>query len=348
MKTLNILLSEASDFIKAEFNLEIMKSKIKLYSLENWQIFCEANRFDSDSEGLYVPLSYLAYVHTESPFLISNIFHELYGHGLFCEYSSIGKQLPKLIKRDTKEYFFGKNKQTLGIFNQNIANYEGFAIWLESLLCTETGNKSIWELKKNHLPKNHVQAGEVFEDFEKNFSRFGLMSQMGFPKYYDNEKILEVIKKLYGNSFNNIESIIIYGSRKPKSDIDLFIVSNNPSQNYFNGWLDIYELNKTEFYYELDNFDISVTDPIFSGKLIYGDNNHLEKIKKNILKKPITKKAISHNLSEAEKQKHYLKNLNKKDKRRKDCLSYIGSFSKNSRLLSQGIKALTLKKLMII
>jgi len=73
------------------------------------------------------------------------------------------------------------------------------------------------------------------------------MSQLGFPKYYDSHKILNLIERFYNSSFHNIEFIILYGSQKPESDIDLFIVSKNKSKNYFNGWLDVYEVNILEF-----------------------------------------------------------------------------------------------------
>ncbi len=78
MQSLNSLLLDASYFVQSEFNLQLQQSQLKPYSFENWQKFCQINDFDVNSEGLYVPASYSAYVRTNSPFLISNIFHELY------------------------------------------------------------------------------------------------------------------------------------------------------------------------------------------------------------------------------------------------------------------------------
>ena len=45
---------------------------------------------------------------TDSPVLTSNIFHELYGHGLFCEHSKIGKNLTEIIRNtgDGKSFMF--------------------------------------------------------------------------------------------------------------------------------------------------------------------------------------------------------------------------------------------------
>ena len=95
----------------------------------------------------------------------------------------------------TKEQLFGTTQY-------NIYNYEGFAIWLEALLCNETGNKDIWNLKEAKLTDEQKGIYSYFLEQEKSLTRFGLMSQMGFPKYYDSKKILDVAKLIYGKAFN--------------------------------------------------------------------------------------------------------------------------------------------------
>lgn len=133
MKSIDSLLQDASSFIQSEFNLKLQKSRLKPYSLDSWQAFCQANGFDVNSEGLYVPASYSAYVKTDSPVLVSNIFHELYGHGLFVEHSSIGKKLIEIINASGDEQGFmfdevNPREQVFGIARHNIHNYEGFAV----------------------------------------------------------------------------------------------------------------------------------------------------------------------------------------------------------------------------
>lgn len=350
MLTLDNLLLDVSSFVQSEFNLQLQKSELKPYSLENWQDFCQVNGFDVHSEGLYVPASYSAYVRTDSLVLVSNVFHEYFGHGLFVEHSQIGKRLAEIIQNsgDERSFMFDEvnpQEQLFGLANHNIHNYEGFALWLEVLLCKETDNSKVWQLKRDRLPDDFVSLFEYFEDAEQRLSRFGFMSQLGFPKYYDDKKVLDVVKRIYSSSFDNIDFAVLYGSQKPESDIDLFVISNNHSTNYFNGWLDIYELNREEFNQLSNNLDISVTDPLFTGRLIYGNINSFEQLKQKIQKQPITQEAINHNNSEAQKQKEYLPHLSETDKRREDCLSYIQSFSQNAEQLSLGNKPLTLKNL---
>jgi predicted nucleotidyltransferase len=348
--SLDSLLLDTSSFIQTEFNLQLLHSQLKPYSPDNWQQFCQANAFNVNSEGLYVPASYSAYVRTDSPILLSNVFHELYGHGLFVEHSQIGKKLVDIILngKDENSFLYGEvnsQEQPFGLARRNIHNYEGFAVWLEALLCKETDNSKIWQLKRDKLPDDFVSLFEYFEDAEQRLSRFGFISQLGFPKFYDDNKILDVIKRVYNSAFDNVDFVVLYGSQKPESDIDLFVISNNPSTNYFNGWLDIYELNREEFNQLSNNLDISVTDPLFTGRLIYGNRNSFEQLINKIQNQPITQEGINHNNAEAQKQKEYLPQISKTDKRREDCLSYIDSFSQNAEQLSLGNKFLTLKNL---
>jgi hypothetical protein len=137
--------------------------------------------------------------------------------------------------------------------------------------------------------------------------------------------------------------ILSYGSKKPYSDIDIFIVSNNPSRNYFNGWLDIYELNVKDFEYLKNNLDISITDPISTGTQIYGTT--LEKHQNNILNQPITSEAINHNILRSIQQKEA---LNKTTDARliKIATGYAKTYELNAKELAQGNKILMLTEIM--
>lgn len=350
MRTLDSLLQDASYFVVSEFGFDIEQSKLKPYSFENWQEFCQTNDFELNSSGIYVLASFSAYVRTDSPFLTSNIFHELYGHGLFVEHSQIGKKLTEIIQKngDEKSFMFDEinpREQIFGLAKRNIHNYEGFAVWLEAMLCRETGNSKVWNTKKDGLRDDYVQLSEFFEDAEKQLSRFGLISQMGFPKHYDDAKVLDVVKKLYGSKFGNVDFVVLYGSQKPMSDIDLCVVSSNLSNQYFNGWLDIAELNREDFQNRRDNLDIALTDAMFSGKLIYGDENQFIQDKQKVMDMPISQDIIEYNRRKSDLQQDYLAEYQDDDRMKKLCLSYIQSFSQNAEQLSLGNKPLTLENL---
>ena len=352
MTPLSTLVKDAADFVNSEFNLALEKSKVKAYSHENWKRFCDLNNLNANAEGAYIPEAYSAYVNRDNPSVISNLFHELFGHGLFCEHSQLGKDLIKILneQKDAKPFLYSPidpRVQALGLCKQNIGNYEGFALWLEALLCKQTGNQTIWESKESTLPHEDLSILRYFQDAEQTLTRFGFMSQLGFPKNHTLENIVNLLRHIYDEQFNNISIAMLYGSQKPYSDIDLFIVSQNRSKNYFNGWLDIYELNVEEFKERIKNLDISITDPLFTGKLITGDDCYVEKLKQSILKMTITPKAIKFNLSKAKELEECLPYFNGSLRDERTCLSYIESYSKNAEALMSGRKLLTLKALKV-
>lgn len=193
---LDSLLQDASAFLEEEFGLEIEESELKLYSAENWSRFCEVNDFDAESEGIYVPKSHTAYAKADSDVLLSNIFHEYFGHGLFCEHSSIGKTLVEIEQEggDGWEYLheeINPTAQPLGICQRNIGNYEGFALWMEALLCEETGNSEVWERKKERLSQEDTMLFEYFKKAEQKLTRSGFMAQLGFPKEYGGNTVID-------------------------------------------------------------------------------------------------------------------------------------------------------------
>ena len=349
MKPIDLLLTEASSFISSEFNLQLQQSQFKPYSPKNWQKFCQANSFDADSSGLYVPQPYSAYVNIESPFLASNIFHELFGHGLFCEHSLIGQRLVENAQKgnDTNSFLYDEinpHIQPLGLAKQNIGNYEGFAVWMEALLCEAMDERGLWERKKEGMLPFYRTLYEYFQDAKQKLSKFGFMSQLGFPKYYSSEDVVDVLRHLYGvDKFANIDLIILYGSKKPYSDIDLCLVSSEPSAQHYNGWLDIAELNREDFVYRLENLDIALTDAMFSGELIYGDENSFVRHKQKVLDAPITRGMVEYNIGKAQSQRDYLPHYEQNTRLRDLCLSYIDSYSQNAELLKEGKKPLTLE-----
>jgi hypothetical protein len=343
MNSLEDTVREGAEFVKKEFGLEINTDILQYYSDEDWNKFCQVNNFNPASEGIYVPEG-KAYVR-DSPYIESNIFHELYGHALFCEYSIPGKLFVEKQRQGVGKDFLKRESETAyNITGRNLTDYEGFAMWMESTICNETGKADVWEKKKKNMPEQYLELWEYFMSAENKLTRYGLMSQMGFPKVYDPKKTVDCVKSIYGKDFENIEMIIAYGSKKPTSDIDLFIVSKNRCGELYNGWLDIYELDKKRFEFMMERLDISVTDPIFTGELIYGNLEQHQDIKNIISNIPITAEAINYNNDMAESQLDFSKKA--KDPRHKlICENYNKSYLFNSMSLSQGIALLTLNNI---
>ena len=345
--TLTDIIDESKKFVKEEFGFAPEKTELKVYSPENWSKFCSLNNFDPTSYGIYVPQAYSAYLHTDSPAIVPVMLHEFFGHGLFVEHSIIGKNLVDVIEKGEDQGAFlyrevDRRVQPFGLLDRNIYNYEGFAVWLEAILTKEAGLESMWEDRIKIMSDDHSHLLEMFNDVEEKMTRFGFMAQMGFPKHYDADKAGDIIRWYYGDDIGTVDFALLRGSRKPYSDIDFFVVSDNPTRNIYLGWLDIYEVNKAQFREWSKNLDISVTDPMIQGEIVYGDNNFFEAARKDIIEREITPDAVAYNLSEAERLRSFRAEAPDEEKSR---LAYIDTFTQNAMQLSQGNKPLTKKAL---
>lgn len=61
-----------------------------------WNEFVEQKRLNPNSVGIYLPRNQTAIVRDESPL---SLFHEYFGHGLYCEQNLIGRKLVDLEKK---------------------------------------------------------------------------------------------------------------------------------------------------------------------------------------------------------------------------------------------------------
>ncbi len=315
------------------------ETTLKTLSEDNWNKFCNLNGFDKNTNGLFVPVSQRAYVKEGTNSHISDVFHEYYGHGLYSEATPAGIKLVEHSRElgDISDYFYAERDPAIpGLCKHNIHDYEGWATWVESRLCEITGYENIWLMKRETLPPEYIQLQEIFSDAEKRMTKIGLFGQMGFPKHYTNDNALELLKSFYGPDWTNVQYAFVYGSRRPESDIDFFVVSNR-NNNYFNGWLDIFEVSTDLFESWLKLLDISITDPLFSGQLIHGEKSRIEKLKKELLESKITPDSIEHNFSESER-------ISKTNERNSE--SYKNSFMLNAEFLKRGIKPLTYTELL--
>ncbi len=366
---LQTLILESEEVLLSEFNIKPEKSKYELYSDEDWVSFLKKTNSHLDSHGVYFPRNLSAHLKEDSEYLPVNLLHEYFGHGLYCEHSLIGKNIVSLDRRleymerkilgvknlpehqhiqvsvpteIAEEYNRRKNSflSYLRFFEQE---YEGFGYWLEHFLSKATKQESLFEKKMEELVHpDYKKLFEQFLSFSEDKGAFALIAQLGFPKHYNDNAIVNTLKKIYKDNFNSINLAIIYGSQKPHSDIDLFIVSDKIQSSY-NHWLDVYVRTPEEFKNDMANFSIAVTDPIFTGKIIIGNPNYQEQLQQQILNQPITQEAIQYNFQKSNEQERIALMYPEDSKERKIALSYQQSFRKNAEELQQGHKMLTLR-----
>jgi hypothetical protein len=184
MSSIDFFLDDVSNFVDFKFELYLEKSKLKIYSNKQWNIFCETNNFNNLAGGIYVPRGLTAYVKSNDFFILSSISHEFYGHGLFCEKSYLGKNLFNFIENGGNEfdyfYYDKENDDQFGFFKKRIYDYEGFAVWLQGLICKEFNCGSLFEMHLNKINKSYSELYLYFTEYEKKNSKNDLMRKMGF------------------------------------------------------------------------------------------------------------------------------------------------------------------------
>ena len=304
----------------------------------DWNTFLKKNNFLLNAEGVYIPKKLEAHINEASPFFMSNFMHEYFGHGVFYEYSLIGRNIVDLIKR--------KDKKVLSYFRENYALIEGFALWLEDKIMKYFNNGLLFDLKLDRLGSSAKDTFVKAESFYNTFGILPFLNFFSFPKKYNKKNIISLVDVLLDKKIlKNPKLIIFYGSKKPFSDIDLFVVSDY-DYNYYDGFLDLYVVSEETFHNSLNNLDISVLDPLFSGSLVYGNIDLLNHYKQLIFNTPISQNAIKYNYEMSEKQKIFLKqNHSLSERDVKVAESYAVSYFLNALSLSNGKKIYTLKQM---
>ena len=311
-RSLNKLILESNDFYRDLLGYKPEKTSLKQIPNSEWLNFTQARGLNSDSSGVFMPRNQTAIIRGQNPL---NLFHEYFGHGLYCEQSLQGRELINLEMRlmeEEKRYFDNRkftlkeiknfreeNKifQELDRFRrQNLGTYEGFAVFTEFLLSGEFGLRDMFERKYesqkgvNELVSFNQQWGDL-----ATFYGFGL------KKVQDKKRILNLSKDIFGKRLERIPLILHFGSGKPFSDIDLFAVSNDIG-SFYSEWIDIRAYSPDFIEEKIKVLDPMVTDPVMIGDFVFGNQDYLKKLKYRVIAQPITKKAIDYNL---EKWKYY-------------------------------------------
>jgi hypothetical protein len=201
------LITDSNEILLSEFSMIPVSSIFKLYEKHDWDNFSEINRIPKNALGVYFPRILTANVKLDSKYLPVNFLHEYFGHGLFCEYSLIGKEIVYLEKDleetekkilnvniipENKHYqidetnpFFQEYKQKVKKFSEfnskNIWNYEGFAIWLEYFLSKKKGLITLFEEKMNtDVGKIYLPLFNKFNSFVDTYGKENLFYNLGF------------------------------------------------------------------------------------------------------------------------------------------------------------------------
>ena len=174
-----------------------------------WNEFTAQKGLSQNSSGIYLPRNQTAVIQGENPL---NLFHEYFGHGLFCEQSLTGRRLvdleKKLLEEEQQEFqdreftledvqeFRNQNQifQDLDEFRkQNLAQYETFAIWTEYLLSGENGLSEMFERRYDSLEKRDREFVDYGINFSKQYGDLATFYTFGLKKIQDKKILLRLL-----------------------------------------------------------------------------------------------------------------------------------------------------------
>jgi hypothetical protein len=339
---------------------------VQLKCLDNsqWDAFRKEFNLREDSLGVYRLRNHFAVVPYQIETAPLSLFHEYFGHGLYCEQSTTGKRLTelenRLLQEEKQEFhhrqftfkalqdFRNKNKtfhELKELDKANIANYESFAIFTEYLLSREFNLMQMFDRKYDSFSRQSKEGIDKIIGFNKQYGDLATFYEFGLARKTTPERVRRLLEQIYGKeAVTKSRLVLLSGSRKPFSDIDLF-ASSDFLKSAKNSWLDLIVFNEADFERRVRLFEVQVTHPILLGEFVAGDKNYLEQKRKQLAEQPITEEAIQHNLRESRESRLY-SDIVEDPKFKEVLFSYYQTSLANALALKEGRRLLTKESLL--
>ena len=346
------LVDSSNSFYQDLLGYKPEKTFLKQVSENQWNKFTTQRGLNPDSSGIYLPRNQTAVISGDNPL---SLFHEYFGHGLYCEQSLSGRKLIDLEKRvleEEKQEFFSRKftlediqkfRQRNSTFQkleefrkQNLTQYETFAIWTEYLLSGEFGLKDEFGRKYDSLENRDKEAIDSIIGFSEQHGNLATFYASGLARKITPERVKRLLEDVYGNEVvNNSKLILLTGSKKLFSDIDLFASSDYLQPNK-NNWLDLVVFDEKDFEKKVRLFEVQVTHPIMAGELVAGDKDYFQQKRKQLQEQPITEEAIQHNLTRSRINEEFALKCEPDSEDQQVSISYSMHFIANAKALSAG------------
>lgn len=296
------LIIQASEILEDKF--KIKPERTKLYLHKDIQEFLKKTK-NPQAQSIFFPRDLSAHAPENR---LDLAIHEFHGHGLYCEQAQYGKKMVS----DEQNFESMSQKEiqkALELHEYMRINFEAHALWTEDFLLRELKKEELLEKrlkemenfqfsdKFNPTIKNYKDVYNNAKQFEKDNGLYELWYTFGFPKQFDNQTLIEITKEKLNSRFKNLVFLILFGSQKETSDIDLCAVLEDdckPDEYYESNTVDLSQFNYSEFLGKLRLFDIPAIEPLIKGRLIIGDKTEFENFKKQALNNIPDEKAINY------------------------------------------------------
>jgi predicted nucleotidyltransferase len=355
------LISDINENYKKLLGYSVEETKLKELNKKQWNSFCEDYSLDNNSSGIYLPRNQTAIMPLGNKL---SLFHEYFGHGLFCEKSLIGVELVSLEKRllkEEREYFknkifglkeineFREGNKTFQLLKklqgENLSLYEGFAVWTEYFLSREFDTINIFENKYDNIEKESKKSIDELISFNKTYGDLATFYNFGMARRTTPERVKKLLEGIYGERLKNVKLAVLYGSKKEFSDIDVFIVSDNLPETDCS-WFDVRVEKEKDFENMVKMFDVSITNSIINSELIIGNEQYFKEKRKQLEEQPITREAIRYNLEKSEEQKIFALNFPENSEKSIHGLNYSLTYLANALALSENRRLLSKEELL--
>ncbi len=354
-KTKN-LLDSSNQFYRDLLGYKPEQTSLQQIPENQWDKFTEQRGLNSNSSGIYLLRNQTAVIRNQNPL---SLFHEYFGHGLYCEQNLTGRKLVDLEKRlleEEKQEFSSRrfNLEDLQRFRQgnqtfqelenfrqeNLGKYELFAIWTEYLLSGQNNSREDFERKYDSLSRQHREEIDNIINFNETFGNLATFYAQGMARKTTPERVRKLLEDVYKDKLKDVRFALLYGSKKEFSDIDVFMVGDNP-QEFHSNFLDTKMQSLRDLQKGIKDFDVRIIIPLINGKFILGDRNYFEQSRQRILSQPISEDAIKHNLKWSSRMQR-LRDENLEDDFLKNKFEgYSQTYLANALALRQGIRLFT-------
>jgi len=178
-------LDSSNKFYQALLGYKPEQTSLQQVPEVQWDEFAAQRGLNPNSLGIYLPRNQTAIIQGEN---LLSLFHEYFGHGLYCEQNSSGIKLVELEKRlleeEKKEFsskkfsledikrFREQNQSFQDLENftrENLGRYELFAIWTEYMLSEENNLKENFERKYDSLEGQEKEAVDSVISFSETY-----------------------------------------------------------------------------------------------------------------------------------------------------------------------------------
>jgi hypothetical protein len=301
-------IQKAESILEDKFGIKLERSKLIYHT--DWSSFTKENFLHPSSDSVFFPKDLTAHVPNQNlEKILPLVYHELEGHGNYCEHTLHGRKLvedEKIFSQSEGEDKLKFARECSAYFQSIKPYFEGFAIWMEEFLLKNVEREDLWierREKSKFMPldnqHSYFDAYSILKSFEDKKGTYELWYTIGFPKKFDKKTIISIAKEKLRERFNDLEFLIVEGSKKPYSDIDLCAILKNgvKTDDYKHSRnIDFVQYNLSDFEKHLNSFEVFATEPVFTGELVMGDESKFKNLK-NITQNNVPSNETCNNLS---------------------------------------------------